>query len=573
MKKKAVLILLSSLLVLSACSNGKNKTDKPAASESKQEVHENIKDGTYQGKAPSYNGVTEAEIVVKDKKLAEIHLLHTDDTESITSRAFPIVEKRILEGQTPNVDHVTSATYSSEGYMKAIGKAMKKAGFDIEKKYTPQDVKMEDTTAQLVVVGSGPSGMIAAIEAKEQGVNNIILIEKEDILGGNGKFDEFFFDFPNTQAQKDAGIEDNKEEYAELVRSSSFEDKAFVDKRIDEAWNFDAWLRKHGIEANYVENKRDTAHSSSELIGPYLISKLEGLLHELNIDVRPANKMVDLKIENNVAKAVTVEHNGQKYNITADRILIATGGFSSNPDLVSKYIPEATGLISSNTIGQTGDFINIALDNNIQLGHMNERILFNRVIPGTRYQLEARTPGSLIVNKNGERFFNEEDTYSVEFVNKVLEQEGKKAYYIYDDEKLHEREGGMGMGEYNKSSSLKELTEKLGLNYDNVVKSIEHLNAVSRGEETDPLGNNDIGDKVISLDSKFYYGTPIVPSIHMTLGGLIVDPQMRVLNNDGQAVENLYAAGEVTATSGIFLEAHVMGRLAGEEIAKSLAAK
>ncbi|MDY5765938.1 MAG: hypothetical protein SPK29_03170 [Peptoniphilaceae bacterium] len=61
--------------------------------------------------------------------------------------------------------------------------------------------------------------------------------------------------------------------------------------------------------------------------------------------------MVDLKIENNVAKAVTVEHNGQKYNITADRILIATGGFSSNPDLVSKYISEATGLISSNTIG------------------------------------------------------------------------------------------------------------------------------------------------------------------------------------------------------------------------------
>ena len=86
--------------------------------------------------------------------------------------------------------------------------------------------------------------MIAAIEAKEQGVNNIILIEKEDILGGNGKFDEFFFDFPNTQAQKDAGIEDNKEEYAELVRSSSFEDKAFVDKRIDEAWN-----SMHGSES------------------------------------------------------------------------------------------------------------------------------------------------------------------------------------------------------------------------------------------------------------------------------------------------------------------------------------
>ncbi len=563
---KKILMIVFCVSLIMGCQNNKESGNASSTNNVKQ-----ITDGIFMGEASSYNGEIIVEIEVNNGVLEKINLVKNDDTEAITSRAFPIVEENIIKYQNPNVDFVSSATFSSNAYKMAIKNAMEEAGFDVSSTPDLEIIKYEDTNATLVIVGGGPSGLTAAIEAKENGVENIILIEKEDILGGNGKFDEFFFDFPNTQAQKDAGISDSKEEYKELLKSyEGFETEEMLQKRVDEVWEFDKWLREHEIEANYVENDRNHTHSDSEEIGAYTQDRLESLAKELEIDIRTSTKMTDLIMDGNKVTGIECEYNGQPYKIMADRILVATGGFSSNKDLVKKYIPQASEYISSNTIGQTGDMIEIALKHDIMLSNMDVPQLFNLVITPTRYQFEAKTYGAIIVNKNGERFVNEQDYYSFEFGDAILAQEGGVGYFIYDNEKLNERTDGMGMGDYNKSSSLEELAEKLDINYENLISSIEEYQEIAAGKKEDKFGIEIDGMNVISLDSEYYYGAKIVPSIHMTYGGVQTDTKMRVLNNSGDIVENLYASGEVTASTGIYLESLVFGRLAGQEIAESL---
>lgn len=532
------------------------------------------KDGMWKGEAEGYNGRIAVEVKVEEGAVKDIVIDEINDTDAIVSRAVPILKERILAEQTPLVDSVSSATYTSFGIKKAVGKALNEAGFNFEEvtlqtvSSQADDSVYEDLNTTLVIAGGGPSGLTAAIEAKENGVEDIIIVEKLDILSGNGKFDEFFFDFPNTKAQKELGIEEDKESFkAELEEMGLIDSPAMLQKRVDEVFTFDAWLRKHGIEANTIDKDRSHMADETTLIGDYAQTILENHVKELGITVKTNTRMTDLLMENNKVTGIQVETNGHLYKISADRVLIATGGFCSNPELVQKYLPEVSHFISSNAIGATGDMVKIAEERGISLKHMDEVQLFNLVIPGTRYQLEAKSHGSIIVNKNGQRFVDENSYYDKEFGDAVLAQEGGVGYMIYPQEKVDERE--VGLGTYNKSDTLEELAGKLGINYENLVKSIEEFNEIADGKKEDPFGS-DVQQPVIHLDSSAYYGTPIIPSVHMTYGGLEVDEHARVYDTEGNVIENLYAAGEVTATNGIYLESMVFGKAAGSEIAQSL---
>ncbi len=581
MKKIIALLLIVSLVLFGCATN--TTTEKPNdaqeanVTQDANTIEENVlKDGNYKGIANGYGGELEVELVITDGLMSEVNLLKNEESSPVITRALPLIQQRILEAQTPVVDSVTGATFSSFGIKSAVAMAAKEAGIDFGEvamkapEFGEPKKELENYTTNFLIVGGGPAGLSAAISARENGVEDITIVEKLDILSGNGKFDMMFFNYANTKAQMELGIDDSAEAlYKDLLAGSHFETDAKIWSRAQGVAQMDEWLRGMDIQLNYIDSGRNHFAESDAYAGEEVQDGLEAKVKELNIDVRTGTKALDLIMDGNKVVGVKVQKGDATYDIMASNVLIATGGFCNNKELLEEYIPEAAKFNTSNQMGATGDMIPVAITHNLQLGNMDQNVMFGLMIPNHRDLTGAKTPGAIVVNKNGERFVNEQNTYGFGFANKVYEQENHQAYYIYD-QKLYDSTYRLqkhnNLGLHYKTDTLEELANKLGVNAENLVKSVEQFNAAARGEIADPFAEKAFATE-LSMDGPFY-GTVFEPAIHMTRGGIVTDEFTQVLNTEGEVVEGLYAAGEVTATQGIYLDSIVFGRLTGQQVAQ-----
>ena len=552
MKKIICLVTMASLL-LAGCST----TNKGAK--------------TSQGTGHGYGGEIKVELSTEDGKITNINVVSNHETSVVYDRALPILTERIIEAQSPVVDSVSGATFTSFGVKKAVAEAMKEAGigeyeisFDtqgpaVEKK------DLEEVKTQLVVVGGGPAGLSAAIEAKQNGVEEVIVIEKLDILSGNGKFDMNFYDLINSEAQKANGIEDSAEALvADLKAEGAWDTDERLMAQAEGEMELDQWLRAMGINLNYNYGGRGHMAEADAYAGEHIQAKMEEKVNELGIDVRTGTKGLDLIMENGKATGVKVECKEGTYDIKADAVIMATGGFSNNKELLAKYAPGTERLETSNQMGTTGDFIPVFEANDIKLEKMDNIRIFPNIISGRR---DLTGGGSTIyVNKNGERFIDETKG-GLTLGNAVLDQEGG-AFYIYDQdlyEKSYRLQKHNNLGYHVQADTLEELAEKLGINAENLVKTIETTNKAVDGKIADPFREKALGDKI---DKGPYYGVKFEAGVHMTKGGVAANEKAEVLNNDDQVIEGLYAAGEVANSSAAYSASVVFGRISGEEAAK-----
>ena len=552
MKKIICLVTMASLL-LAGCST----TNKGAK--------------TSQGTGHGYGGEIKVELSTEDGKITNINVVSNHETSVVYDRALPILTERIIEAQSPVVDSVSGATFTSFGVKKAVAEAMKEAGigeyeisFDtqgpaVEKK------DLEEVKTQLVVVGGGPAGLSAAIEAKQNGVEEVIVIEKLDILSGNGKFDMNFYDLINSEAQKANGIEDSAEALvADLRAEGAWDTDERLMAQAEGEMELDQWLRAMGINLNYNYGGRGHMAEADAYAGEHIQAKMEEKVNELGIDVRTGTKGLDLIMENGKATGVKVECKEGTYDIKAEAVIMATGGFSNNKELLAKYAPGTERLETSNQMGTTGDFIPVFEANDIKLEKMDNIRIFPNIISGRR---DLTGGGSTIyVNKNGERFIDETKG-GLTLGNAVLDQEGG-AFYIYDQdlyEKSYRLQKHNNLGYHVQADTLEELAEKLGINAENLVKTVETANKAVDGEIADPFREKALGDKI---DKGPYYGVKFEAGVHMTKGGVAANEKAEVLNNDDQVIEGLYAAGEVANSSAAYSASVVFGRISGEEAAK-----
>ena len=545
---------------------------------------------TYTAVSSGYNGDMTVEVDIEGSTIKAIRIVEDHESSPVKKRAADKMINRILEAQTPVVDSMTAATFTSYAIKSAVADAMKQAGLEVGEitfknaEITDEPTAAADEEVDLVIVGAGPAGQAAAIAAVEAGVSadRILVLEKLDITGGNGKFDMVLFNHAGSQAQEEAGIEDSAQKlYEDRKAAGAWDSDARLMAEAEMTVTMDAWYRGMGIELNYVYDTRSHLAEKNAYAGEELLDGVEARVSTLGIPVRTGNKVTDLIMEDGRLVGVEVLNisANETYSVRADAVVIATGGFSQNSELLAKYTAEGTSkLRSSNQIGATGDLVPAFEAYGFQLGHMDKTTVFSFMISKGRELTGERVPPQeydyVQVNVNGERFTNELVGYGLARAIDVMNQPGGKSYMIFDQE-LKDFSFRLGKhadaGLIEKADTLEELAEKLGIDPDGLVKTIEEYNKAAAGETTDSL-RGEAPSRAICVTGPFY-GMQIESAIHMTKGGVVCDENARCLDNDGNVIPGAYAAGEVTDTSANFSAAFVFGRIAGTQAAAEILAK
>ena len=529
---------------------------------------------TYSATGNGYHGEMTVNVTIEDGKITDVELGDNHETNVVIDRAFPVIRERILEANTADVDSVTAATFSSYAIKTAVADAMQQAGLEAPKVAMQNAEKTATERAaencDIVIVGGGPAGLAAAVSAKQTNADkNVILVEKLDILSGNGKFDMNFFDMINTEAQKAAGNDEwvGEAGLAKFLeeKSSNGESAERIQVWANEEYNLDAWLRAMGVELNYNYGGTNHMAEDNQYSGEVIQAGLEKAAAELGVDVRVGTKGVDLVMEDGACKGVIVTNNaGETYTINAASTIITTGGFCSNKELLAEYAPGYEVFNTSNQMGTTGDFVKIFEQNGFKMENMGKMSFFSNIIVpyrdltgGADMNLLANNEGALLPNKSG-----------MDRGTMIKEQPNGAAYYITDKtgyDSFYRIRKHVGLGYYAEGATLEELAEKLSINAEGLKASVEQYNAdAAAGAENAQIAA--VPKRALDAEGP-YYGVRVEAANHMTKGGVVCNENAQVLNADDTVVPGLYAAGEVTWQAGGYSESVCFGKVAGAQAA------
>ena len=529
---------------------------------------------TYSATGNGYHGEMTVNVTIEDGKITDVELGDNHETNVVIDRAFPVIRERILEANTADVDSVTAATFSSYAIKTAVADAMQQAGLEAPKVAMQNAEKTATERAaescDIVIVGGGPAGLAAAVSAKQTNADkNVILVEKLDILSGNGKFDMNFFDMINTEAQKAAGNDEwvGEAGLAKFLeeKSSNGESAERIQVWANEEYNLDAWLRAMGVELNYNYGGTNHMAEDNQYSGEVIQAGLEKAAAELGVDVRTGTKGVDLVMEDGACKGVIVTNNaGETYTINAASTIITTGGFCSNKELLAEYAPGYEVFNTSNQMGTTGDFVKIFEQNGFKMENMGKMSFFSNIIVpyrdltgGADMNLLANSEGALLPNKSG-----------MDRGTMIKEQPNGAVYYITDKtgyDSFYRIRKHVGLGYYAEGATLEELAEKLSINAEGLKASVEQYNAdAAAGAENAQIAA--VPKRALDAEGP-YYGVRVEAANHMTKGGVVCNENAQVLNADDTVVPGLYAAGEVTWQAGGYSESVCFGKAAGAQAA------
>ena len=529
---------------------------------------------TYSATGNGYHGEMTVDVTIENGTITDVALGDNHETNVVIDRAFPVIRERILEANTADVDSVTAATFSSYAIKTAVADAMQQAGLEAPKVAMQNAEKTATERAaescDIVIVGGGPAGLAAAVSAKQTNADkNVILVEKLDILSGNGKFDMNFFDMINTEAQKAAGNDEwvGEAGLAKFLeeKSSNGESAERIQVWANEEYNLDAWLRAMGVELNYNYGGTNHMAEDNQYSGEVIQAGLEKAAAELGVDVRTGTKGVDLVMEDGACKGVIVTNNaGETYTINAASTIITTGGFCSNKELLAEYAPGYEVFNTSNQMGTTGDFVKNFEQNGFKMENMGKMSFFSNIIVpyrdltgGADMNLLANNEGALLPNKSG-----------MDRGTMIKEQPNGAAYYITDKtgyDSFYRIRKHVGLGYYAEGATLEELAEKLSINAEGLKASVEQYNAdAAAGAENAQIAA--VPKRALDAEGP-YYGVRVEAANHMTKGGVVCNENAQVLNADDTVVPGLYAAGEVTWQAGGYSESVCFGKVAGAQAA------
>ncbi|AYW46412.1 flavocytochrome c [Tetragenococcus koreensis] len=407
----------------------------------------------------------------------------------------------------------------------------------------------------VVIVGAGGAGMSAAIQAKEDGANPVIL-EKLPVAGGNTTKSSGGMNASETKFQEAEDIEDSNDTFYDdtLEGGQETNDKELLRYFVDHSSDAIDWLDNMGITLNNISYsggasvQRIHRPEDGSAVGGYLVEGLLRNVDENDIPIFVNTDVTKINEENGQVNGVEIEVNGDKQTIDADAVAVTTGGYGANEEMIEEYRPDLEGYVSTNSEGSTGDGIKMIEELGGQTVDMDQIQVHPTVIQedGTLVSETVRGEGAILVDQKGERFFNEMETRDkVSDAITDLPEEG--AYLIFDDalaNRAKQVDFYQEQGFVESGDTIEELAQEIDVPADNLTETLDSWNEAVDNEEDSDFGRETAMD--YDLTEGPFYAIKIAPGIHHTMGGVKINTDTKVLDEEDQAISGLYAAGELT---------------------------
>ena len=621
-----------------------NETESPTDAKNLYEA------GIYTGTAMGNNGEIKVEVEFSETEILSVTVVEHHETEGLAAPAIERIPSGIVENQTLAVDTVSGATNVSNGILDAVADCVTQAGGDVEslkvKEESTTNAQVEEITTDVVVVGAGASGSAAAVAASEAGANVILLEKAPGVSGAGSMAGVIFADHSSMQVEANDTADSDWLYETYIKESGYFANARLVRAIIDKSASTIDWLLEQGVNLNLLEaghgaqynhvGMPTTAHGYADG-GTVALQTLHDKVVENGGTVMyetPGESLI-MDDSGKVTGVVARRADGTELRISADSVILSTGGYGGNAEMMKEHFGEevGTGLIAT----ATGDGLEMAWSAGAAELGTDVAQWF-----GMTYEAEAKKKMEnssvltnlvrnplLFVNNQGYRFGNEEEAYESAALSTMIYNQPNAEMYILLDQGIVEQVAEKGlasvfadrwghlygkgisyieaghlkdidkMAEENRApfdysavladavqagvaftaNSIEELAELIGAPY--LVEEVANYNEMAKnGEDTQFFKDSKY---MYELGNGPYYAVKVKARCLGTLGGVAINENIQAVDEDGNPIENLWVTGAdaggmygnnyVTFEGGTLGFAYNSGRIAGENAAANALSK
>ena len=591
---------------------------KPASTSSDAGVS-----GDFTGTAKGFGGDVSVTLTLTDGAITGCTAEGKEETQGVGSEAIAKMPGAIAESGSIAVDGVSGATITSTAIKEAAAAALTAAGLnpDDYKTAVENDASAEDSTvdADVVVVGAGGAGMTAAITAAAEG-KTVVILESQSMVGGNSVRATGGMNAGKTVYQDEnefgesAGVEKTLKTAAEKYADN--ETITALAKTVSEQWAayqanptgyFDSvelmeldtmiggkgindpelvetlcansadaidWLDEHGITLHNVSSfggasvkrihRPVNAEGKTVSVGSYMIPLLQENCEKAGVKMMLDTTATEILTDANGA-AVGVKAtgaSGETVTVNAKAVVLASGGFGANLDMVVKYKPELKGFMTTNAPGIQGQGIEMAEAIGAATVDMDQIQIHPTVEANTAALITEglRGDGAILINEEGQRFIDEVGTRDVVSAAEIA-QTGSYSWLVVDQAMADASsviQGYIKKGYTVTGATYEELGKAMGVDAAAFAETMEKWNGYVEAKNDPDFGRTSFANP---LNTAPYYAVKVTAGVHHTMGGLKINANTEVLNEKGEVIPGLFAAGEVTG--GV----HGANRLGGNAVA------
>ena len=614
MRKRIAALALASVMALSLIGCGGKSNSASSAGVS----------GDFTGTAKGMGGDVTVTLTLTDSKITGCTAEGVDETQGIGTLALDQLPGQIAETGSIAVDGVTGATITSDAIKEAAAAALTAAGLNPEDFKTAVEnngEKAEDSTvdADIVIVGAGGAGMTAAITAAEEG-KSVVILESQSMVGGNSVRATGGMNAGKTVYQDEnefgesAGVEKTlktaAEKYADnetitalaatvaeqwaayqanptgyfdsvelmeldtMIGGKGINDPALVETLCSNSADAIDWLGEQGITLHSVSSfggasvkrihRPVDAEGKTLSVGSYMIPLLEENCQKAGVQMMLNTTATEILTDDNGA-AVGIKAtgaSGETVTVNAKAVVLTTGGFGANLDMVTEYKPELKGFMTTNAAGAQGQGIEMATAVGADTVDMDQIQIHPTVEANTAALITEglRGDGAVLINAEGKRFIDEVGTRDVVSAAEIA-QTGSYSWLVVDQAMVDASsviQGYIKKGYTVTGETYEELGKAMGVDEAAFAETMNTWNGYVDAKNDPDFGRTSFANK---LDTAPYYAIKVTAGVHHTMGGLTINTNTEVLKEDGSVIPGLFAAGEVTG--GV----HGANRLGGNAVA------
>ena len=536
-------------------------------------------------------------------KIQDIKIVKNAENPILAKKVFTDLKDQVVAFSSTDVDLVSGATFSAKGFIDAVNDAAKKAGVTLakaDKKALKKAARELPKTSNydVVVIGAGGAGFSAAITARNAGAN-VVLLEKMPAVGGNSLISGAEMNVARNWVQPKLGINDDS---PELHAQDTFKggdgkgDMKVINVMTHEALDAAKWCRDYlGVRFEDDNLFFFGGHSRKRALipvghtGTEFIAKFQAKADELGIPVITNMKAEELiKDKDGRVVGVKATMDGSEYTFNAKGgVVLATGGFGANPEMVKKYNPKIDERFkTTDAPGTTGEALYMAERAGAELvnmGYIQTYPICDPISGAIELIADARFDGAIMLNQEGKRFVEELQRRDV-LSEAILNQTGRYCWVLWNDKigsisntvKAHanEYEAFTKQGVMTTCDDLKCIADFTKIPFDQLQKTVKRVSDMA-GKGNDKDFNHRAG--LMDMQQGKYYVIKAVPSTHHTMGGVRINEKAEALTAEGKVIPGLWAAGEVTGVThgtnrlggNAYTDIIVFGRIAGEAAAKA----